>query len=220
MTDPAVRLQPLDPSDRWLDISRPLAPGIPVWPGDRPFELEQKRANGMVLSAISTTCHVGTHVDADLHMEGAGAAVESIPLERLVGPAEVVRATGRPRRVGFEHLPAGWTPAAPRILVRTDSHPADARTVGAGLSGLAVELVHGLADRGVVLVGIDSPSVDPFDSTDPESHHALALRTMTWIEGLLLEAVEPGLYDLVALPMPLVGAEASPVRAILRPRSC
>ena len=110
-------------------------------------------------------------------------------------------------------------PSAPRILVRTDSHPADAQAVGDGLSGLAVELVHELADRGVVLVGIDSPSVDPFDSNDHAAHHALAARGMTWIEGLLLDAVDSGLYDLVALPMPLVGAEAAPVRAILRARS-
>ncbi len=172
----------------------------------------------MVLSAFSTTCHVGTHIDATLHMEDAGETIERIPLGRLIGPAEVVRATGRPSRVGLEHLPSGWSPAAPRVLFRTDSHPVDAEAVGEGLSGFSVDLVHLLADNGVVLVGIDSPSVDPFDSADHAAHHALAERGVAWIEGLLLEAIEPGLYDLVALPMPLVGVEAAPVRAVLRSR--
>lgn len=218
MSEQSVGWQGREPVRPWIDVSRPLVAGIPVWPGDRPFHIEQRRSNGMVLTAFSTTCHVGTHIDAELHMEGKGAAVETIPLEKLVGPAEVVRATGRPPRVGIEHLPSGWTPQARRVLLRTDSHPADARAVGSGLSGLAVALVHELADRGVMLVGVDSPSVDPFDSVDYAAHHALAERGMAWIEGLLLEAIEPGLYDLVALPMPLVGAEAAPVRAILRPR--
>lgn len=200
----------------WLDVSRPLANGIPVWPGDRPFRVETRHVGKMVLTSFETTCHVGTHVDAPLHMEGRGSTVDALPINLFLGTAEVVDARRAARRVGLGDLPEGWIPRAPRVLLRTRSQPLEAVAVREDLSGLDVGLVHFLADRDVLLVGTDSPSVDPFDSTGFEAHHALAKRGLTWIEGLNLEAAEPGLYTLVALPLALVGTEAAPVRAILK----
>jgi arylformamidase len=78
-------------------------------------------------------------------------------------------------------------------------------------------LVHWLADRGVELIGIDTPSVDVFSAEDLQAHRALLERGLTWIEGLWLGDIEPGRYFLVAPPILLEGAEAAPVRAILRP---
>jgi arylformamidase len=101
------------------------------------------------------------------------------------------------------------------VLFKSDSYPIDA-VIEEGFSGLSAELVHWLAGRGVELVGVDTPSVDVFSSEDLPAHHALLALGMTWIEGLWLGNVEPGRYLLVALPILLEGAEAAPVRAILK----
>jgi arylformamidase len=199
----------------WIDATRPLRNSIPVWPGDRPFALEQRREPDFVFSAFSTTCHVGTHLDAPLHVDPRGRAVEAVPIERLVGAAEVVHLPCTHRALEPNDLPRGWSPAASRVLVRTDSYPIDG-AMDEGFAALSPELAHWLADRGVELVGIDTPSVDLFDSQSYPTHHALAGRGMTWIEGLWLAEAVAGLYELVALPILLEGADGAPVRAILR----
>ncbi len=200
----------------WIDISRPLRQSTPVWPGDQPFLLHQRREPAFVLSRFETTCHVGTHLDAPLHLDGTAPAVESVPIERCVGPAEVVRGEGGDMALTPAALPPGWEPQFSRILVRTDTHPLD-QPIGPKFAGLSAELVHWLADRGVVTVGIDTPSVDVFEAEDLPAHHALLERGLTWIEGLWLADAAPGLYFLAALPLLLEGAEAAPVRAILSP---
>jgi arylformamidase len=203
-------------SEGWIDVSRPLRGGTPVWPGDRPFKLEQICESSFVLSAFATTCHVGTHIDAPLHLDPDRQGVEDVRIERCVGPAEVVRVPASGGAIAPEGLPTGWSPTASRVLLRTDSHPIDADIEG-GFSALSAELVEWLADRDVDLVGIDTPSVDVFSSQDLPAHHALLARGMTWIEGLWLGDAKPGRYILVALPILLEGAEAAPVRAILKP---
>lgn len=201
----------------WIDVSRPLVAGIPVWPGDVPFELRQRHEEGMVIGSLSSTCHVGTHLDAPLHLGGGGMPVDAIPLERLIGPAEVVVVSGRGPRVRRHELPEGWRPRAPRILFATGSFPVNARVIDGSFRGLDAGLVRFLAGCGVSLVGIDTPSVDPLASETLEAHHALAGLGMTWIEGLLLEGAPPGLYHMVSLPLLLVGADGAPARVILRP---
>jgi arylformamidase len=205
-------------SEGWIDASRPLHSATPVWPGDHPFKLDQSRESSFVLSSFSTTCHVGTHVDAPLHLDRTAHGVEAVRLERCVGPAEVVRIPTAGRTITPEELAEGWAPSTSRVLFRSDSYPIDAAIEG-GFSGLSAELVSWLADRGVELVGVDTPSVDVFSSKELPAHHALLERGMTWIEGLWLRNAEPGHYLLVALPMLLQGAEAAPVRAILKPIS-
>lgn len=203
-------------TEDWIDASRPLRRSTPVWPGDRPYELEQLRDSGYVLSSFSTTCHVGTHLESPLHLDERAQGIEGIRLERCVGWAEVVRVPAANVAAAPEDLPVGWTPSTPRILFRSDSFPLDG-AVEEGFSGLSSALVHWLADRGVELVGIDTPSVDTFTAEDLQAHHALAERGLTWIEGLWLDEVEPDRYFLVALPLLLEGAEAAPARVILRP---
>jgi arylformamidase len=200
----------------WIDVSRPLTPRTPVWPGDRAFELTGGDHGGLLVSAFATTCHVGTHLDAPLHLASDGASVEETPIERILGRAEVVavRVGGRAALPG--DLPRGWVPRDPRVLLRTDSHPVDA-PIGAGFTGASEALIHWLADHGVWTLGVDTPSVDVFESVRLEAHHALAGRGMTWIEGLNLAAAAPGRYLLLALPIALVGVEAAPVRALIRP---
>ena len=186
-----------------------------MWPGDVPFTLDVKVSPGMVLSSFSTTCHVGTHVDAPKHLDPDAGGVESIPLGRLIGPAEVVLLEEGSEVLGVRHLPPAWEPGGDKVLLRTDSHPVG-DPIGEDFFALSAGLVHWLADRGVTTVGVDVPSVDPLSSKDLPAHWALVERGMTWIEDLWLGGVEPGSYFLVAAPMPLVGAEAAPVRAFLR----
>ncbi len=205
-------------SEGWIDASRPLHSATPVWPGDHPFKLDQSRESSFVLSSFSTTCHVGTHVDAPLHLDPSAQSVETLRLERCVGLSEVVRIPATGGAITPEELPDGWLPSTSRVLFRSDSYPIDAAIEG-GFSGLSAELVGWLADRGVELVGVDTPSVDVFSSKELPAHHALLERGMTWIEGLWLGSAEPGRYLMVALPILLEGAEAAPVRAILKPIS-
>jgi arylformamidase len=202
----------------WIDVSRPLRSATPVWPGDRPFKLDQSREGSFVLSSFSTTCHVGTHVDAPLHLDETAHGVEAVRLDRCVGPAEVVRIPTADRAATPEDLPDGWVPSTSRVLFRSDSYQIDAAIEGV-FSGLSAELVRWLADREVELVGVDTPSVDVFSSEELPAHHALLKLGMTWIEGLWLGDAEPGRYLMVALPILLEGAEAAPVRAILKPIS-
>jgi arylformamidase len=202
----------------WIDVSRPLRDATPVWPGDRPFVLEQRRAPEMVLSAYAGSCHAGTHLDAPLHLDPAGAAVDAVPLDRLVGPAELLHLPAAGRALEPADLPRGWEPSSSRLLLRTDSYPLDA-AVGPGFAALSAGLVHWLAARGVELLGIDTPSVDLFAAADLPAHRALLGRGMSWIENLWLGEAAPGNYLLIALPIRLEGAEAAPLRAILKPMS-
>jgi arylformamidase len=194
-----------------------LSPETPVWPGDRPPEFESRTADGVMVTTVSTTCHAGTHVDAPLHLSPTGIAVHEIPLGRLIGPAEVVRLPADCVVARSKDLPLGWIPRAAKILFRSDSHHLNDR-VADGFTSLAAELVHWLADHGVSTIGIDTPSVDAFSSTELDAHRALIDRGMIWIEGLDLGGVEAGSYLLVALPVPFRGTEAAPVRALLRRR--
>jgi arylformamidase len=198
----------------WIDISRPLGQATPVWPGDRPFQLDLAVTDGVTVSSFAASCHAGTHLDAPRHIDATAGGLETIPFERLIGLAEVVTVTAE--LVAPEHLPAGWSPTTARVLLRTDSYPLSA-PIGPGFAAIDARLVDWLADRGVLLVGIDTPSVDPFDSHELPAHRALAARGITWIEGLWLGGVAAGRYELVALPMAIAGAEAAPVRAVVRP---
>jgi len=213
MTDPPT----LDvwTSEGWIDISRPLSVRTPVWPGDRAFELSRTTIDGLLVTAVATTCHVGTHVDAPLHLDPNGIAVHEIPLGRFIGPAEVLRLPTGCVSARPEDLPLGWAPRDSRVLFRSDSQPVDV-PIRDGFTGISAELVTWLADHGVSTIGIDTPSVDVFSSTGLEAHHALVEREMTWIEGLRLDGVGAGRYLLVVLPMPLHGTEAAPVRALLK----
>jgi arylformamidase len=191
---------------------------MPVWPGDEPFSLRQERSDGILVSAFSCSCHAGTHVDAPLHLDPDGIAVDEIPLARLIGPAELIRVTPAEALMSPADLPSGWRPQCPRLLIRTDSSPLE-EPIGDGFAGLAVELVAWLAEAGVDLIGVDTPSVDPFSSNGLAAHHALLAHDLTWIEGLWLASAEPGRYDLIALPLALTGAEAAPIRVLIRSKS-
>jgi arylformamidase len=200
-----------------IDISPLLTPQIAVWPGDVPFTREVACAiaegSNIDLSSFRTTVHVGAHTDAPSHYALRGQAIDERPLERYYGPAQVIHVEiGRGERILPRHLRVEV--AAPRILFRTGTFP-DPNRFDRDFASLSAELVEHLADRGAVLVGIDTPSIDLFDDKVLESHTAVFRRDLAVLEGIVLDHVEPGLYTLVALPLRIAGADASPVRAAL-----
>lgn len=204
-----------------IDISPALHAGTAVWPGDvalsRSVALSIAEGANIDLSSITTTVHIGAHADAPSHYVAEGEHIAQRSLDRYYGPCQVMRVPGvRGRRIRVGDLPDPVR--APRVLLHTGTFP-DPDAFNTDFAALSPELVEHLADEGVVLVGIDTPSVDPFDSKALESHQAIARHDMSVLEGIVLDHVPPGAYTLIALPLKLVGADASPVRAALLPTS-
>ncbi|HEX5759692.1 MAG TPA: arylformamidase [Thermoanaerobaculia bacterium] len=200
------------------DISPTVRPETPVWPGDAPFSARAAASlaagDPANVATVTTTLHLGAHVDAPCHVTARGATVEALPLAPFLGACRVVKVPA-PALVEPRHL-AGIDLAAPgRLLLRTGS-VRDRTVFPARYTALAPELARLLAARGVALVGLDTPSVDPRESADLPAHHALVEGGVAILEGLLLDGVPEGVYELIALPLKLAGMDASPVRAVLR----
>ncbi|HEX3581705.1 MAG TPA: arylformamidase [Thermoanaerobaculia bacterium] len=202
-----------------IDISPPIDATIAVWPGDTPFaqtfKAQMSAGENLTLSDVRTTLHVGAHTDAASHYVPDGEDIASRSLDYYVGRCDVVHVNvARGERILPRHI-EGKRIAARRVLFRTGTFP-DPRNWNDDFASLSPELVDELHERGVILVGIDTPSVDPFDSKPLEAHHALARHNMANLEGLVLDGVAEGAYELIALPLRIVGGDASPVRAVLR----
>ena len=200
------------------DLSPTIRPGFPVWPGDTPFESRLiwslEEGASVNLSRVVTTPHLGSHADAPFHTEPRGETMEDLPLERYLGACRVVRVPPTPV-IEPRHVEGVDLTNPGRILFRTDSIR-DRKTFPERFTALSPELASLLGERGALLVGLDTPSVDPFDSKTLDAHHALARGRVAILEGLILDGVPEGLYELIALPLKLAGLDASPVRAILR----
>ncbi len=201
---------------RILDISPLISERSAVWPGDVPFSRfvssAMDQGGNLELSSITTTLHLGAHADAPSHYVREGPGMSDAELSSYIGPCQVVRVSlPRGERIMPHHV---GEIRVPRVLFRTDSFP-DPEHFTTDFNSLSPVLIDYLHSQGCVLAGLDTPSVDPFESTALESHQALARTGMCNLEGLALDQVEPGLYTLVALPLKIEGADASPVRAIL-----
>jgi arylformamidase len=201
------------------DITRPLVAGIPVWPGDAPCRIDWTARIGADSTAnvaeLCMSAHTGTHADGPFHVLADGARIGEAPLDAYVGAARLVAAAGRAR------LDAGWAAevleggAPERLLVHTGAW-ADATVFPTRFAALDPEAARMLVEAGVRLFGTDAPSPDPFDSPDLPAHHVLLGAGAAILENLLLDGVPPGEYELIALPLRLPEADASPVRAVLR----
>jgi len=210
-----------------FDVSPPLDTRLAVFPGDtsltRDILARLEDGDGVTLSTLRATVHLGAHVDAPVHYVADGAGIEQTPLERLLGPCRVVRIRAEPGRcIEAEQLAAVLAPLGsaggplpPRLLVATESYP-DPTVWTAEFTALAPAAIDWMAEAGVTTIGIDTPSVDPADSKDLPAHAAVARHGMTILEGLRLDEVPAGDYELIALPLRLVGFDGSPVRAVLR----
>lgn len=201
-----------------FDISRPLLTGIPTWPGDTSFEYVvnwPKSESGSVnVGKLTMSIHTGTHVDAPFHFDDEGRKMMDLDIDLYIGAARVIDVSGK-TSIGAEDLQRYDLSGVTRLIVRTGSW-SDPSRFPADICYLRADLAPFLADKGIRLIGVDVPSVDPLDSKELQAHHGLHHHDIHILEGLLLDHVEPGDYELIALPLPLVEADGSPVRAVLR----
>ena len=202
------------------DISIELGPGTPEWPGDTPYSCrwtwEIARGESVNVSEITSSPHVGTHADAPLHVRDGWPAAHELPLEPFLGPAFVLTvdpALPSIEAAQLDALPAG---RIERLLLRSTRSIAIGDAFPQSWPALTVAAVRMLLDRGLRLLGVDSPSVDARTSTALEVHTALFAGGAYNLENLDLRGVDDGAYELIALPLKLLAADASPVRAILR----
>ena len=202
-----------------IDITQGLSPGMAGFPGDAAYEEGWTFKLGpdcpVNVSRVSFSVHCGTHADAPLHYDAAGAAAGALALEPYIGPCRVIDARGKGPVCEPSDIGSALEGAPPRILLRLMDRP-DPKQWPAGFRALAAETVDLLAAKGVVLVGIDTPSVDPETSKTLAAHHACRRADMRILENLALADVEPGDYELIALPLKFENLDASPVRAVLR----
>jgi arylformamidase len=207
---------------RVYDISRPLGPSTVVWPGDVEVTLDRtlSRSEGEKVNTgvLRTSLHAATHVDAPLHVLDEGISVGEVDLTRCLGPARVVD-VGDVGSIGPGRLPA--LTGVSRVLFKTGRSRAlgggsRSSTFSSSFAALEPATAVALADAGVVLVGVDTPSIDPADSEDLPAHGVLLGREVVVLENLWLGEVEAGDYELIALPLRLEGGDGSPVRAVLR----
>jgi arylformamidase len=203
------------------DISPPVHAGAPVFPGDTVYEQRWSCSIGadcpVNVSTLRLSPHTGAHADAPLHYDRDGAAVGALALEPYLGPCRVVHAIDCGPLIEWRHLAHAVDGAdlPPRVLVRTyRRQPLD--RFDDALAAYAPETIEWLADRGVMLVGIDTASIDPAASKSLASHQVIRRRGLRVLENLWLDEVPEGDYELIALPLKLVTADASPVRAVLR----
>jgi arylformamidase len=201
-----------------IDISPPITRSLAVWPGDTPPRrevlLDVAKGDSITLSTLHATVHLGAHADGANHFGLDAPGIEARPLEDFLGPCQVVR-VGVPRRGRARPGDLSVPITEPRVLLATGTFP-DPNAFRDDFAALDPELVDHLHNLGVRTIGIDTPSVDLFDSEDLPAHKRFLAHGMAILEGLVLAHVPQGRYELIALPLPLVGFDASPVRAILR----
>lgn len=204
---------------RLIDISQPLRDGMPVWPGDTEFRFElsqtKKEESGSVnVGRITMSAHTGTHIDAPFHFDDAGHKVLDLDPSAYLGPARVIDISGA-ESIGESELSEHDLEGVSRLLVRTGSWT-DRSEFPASITHLRPDAAPFLAEKGIRLIGVDTPSVDPLESEELPAHHALCENGVHILEGVVLDEVETGDYELISLPLSLQEADGSPVRAVLR----
>jgi arylformamidase len=207
----------------WIDVSVPLEADMIIWPGDPPFrsELVKAMASGDTcnVSRLDFGAHTGTHIDAPGHFIPGAPGVETTPLDALIGAAWVVDATaieGRIDRAALDRLdiPDGET----RLLFRTANGSITSNgSFDEGFVALDADGASWMVERRPRLVGMDFLSIARFDDA-VETHRALLGAGIVVLEGLDLREVRPGPYELICLPLRLVGCDGGPARVVLQPR--
>jgi arylformamidase len=200
------------------DISPEISERLAVWPGDTPLErqliCDMRRGERQNLSTMRGTVHLGAHADAPSHFGIDAASIAEQPLEIYMGRCRLLRVdAAKGECLQSDILPAGLD--AERLLFATGTYP-DPSRFSEDFAALSPELISACNELGVRLVGIDTPSVDPYGSEENAAHAACFEHDIAILEGLRLAEVPEGLYELIALPLRLAGFEASPVRAVLR----
>lgn len=203
------------------DVTLPLRAGIATFDDDEPgptleYRGLMSRADPYNISSLHLGSHTGTHVDAPHHFIDGAPTVEQMPLEALIGPAQVVEHPDD-RHIAAADLEAAALPVGTRrLLLKTPN----SRFIGdtafhRDFVALTVDAARWIVDHGIVLVGIDYMSVEQYDTRDYAVHVTLLERNVVIIEGLDLRAVQSGQYNMVCAPLPVVGAEGAPARVLL-----
>lgn len=213
--------------DGWIDATATLDPGTtPVYAGDAPMKFDFlhdiRKGEAFTLSVYSLGAHSGTHIDAPMHFIRDGAPIERVPLSALVGPARVIDIPDAVQAIDAAELNRHDWRGVPRIFFRTRSALRSwmqSATFHRDFAFIAPDAAQLLADAGVQLVGIDYISAEQFGAAAPLTHRTLLGKNIPIVEGLALDHVSAGDYDLIVLPMKVGGHEGAPARAILRPRS-
>jgi arylformamidase len=203
---------------RLWDISPPVDAASPVFPGDTPYTQQWSARIGpgcpVNVSTLNLSPHTGAHADAPLHYDASGKAIGAVDLDPYLGRCRVLHAIGRGPLIEWTHLANALDAPPPRVLVRT--YTRQPTSWDPQLTAFAPQTVERLADLGVMLIGIDTASIDPAESKALPSHQVIRRRGLRVLENLVLDDVPEGDYELIALPLKLMSADASPVRAVLR----
>ena len=216
MTNNGVQSKKLE--NTWIDITQPFTNTIGTWPGDTPFRYElsylKEQTGSVNIGRFTTSTHTGTHADAPFHFDSTGPSIEAIDVNIYIGDALVVDVTGHAvitpellQHIDLSHVQ--------RLLLKTSAHvnveqfPTSIPVVDPSM-GLFLKV------QGIILLGLDIPSVDALDSKEVAAHHALYLNGVHIVENLLLQSISPGLYEFIGLPLKIVGADGAPLRAVLR----
>lgn len=204
---------------RWIDISQSFSNNIGTWPGDTPFRFElafSKEQTGSVnIGRFATSVHTGTHADAPYHFDNDAPTIEQLDINVYIGRAKVVDVSGL-ESIGRDELQTFELEGVERLLLKTTQH-VNEEQFPTSISVLKEEIGAFLQEKGIILIGVDCPSVDALDDKELRAHHALYRHGVHILENLFLQDVVPGDYELIALPLKIQGADGSPVRAVLRP---
>jgi arylformamidase len=205
-----------------IDISPALSAALPMWPGDTPFRTERSwdmaQGSPVNVSKITLSTHAGAHADAPLHYAPDGAAIDEVSLGPYIGPCAVIHLFDTIGAIGADAILAAVERVVreppPRILIRT--YQRQPERWDPDFAAISDRAVHRLADAGLRLIGVDTPSLDLEQSKTMDAHRAILTRDIRVLEGLVLDAAPEGVYELIALPLKLKGLDAAPVRAVLR----
>ncbi|MGG1167177.1 arylformamidase [Bacillus mycoides] len=206
-------------TSEWIDISQPLNNDIATWPGDTPFSYEvswSKEDSGSVnVGKLTMSIHTGTHIDAPFHFDNDGKKVLDLDIHVYVGVARVIDVSGL-ESIGKKELERFKLEGVERLLLRTSSH-GKAQEFPEKILYLRADIADFLSSKGIRLIGVDVPSVDPLDDKELAAHHQLFKHGIHILENVVLDHVADGDYELIALPLALTDADGSPVRAVIRP---
>jgi arylformamidase len=205
----------------WIDVTVPVRNGMVHWPGDPPFHIEriqdQSKGDICTVSHLSMGAHTGTHMDAPLHFLKTGISIDQLPLDAVIGPARVIQIRDR-QAIRRAELEQHEIEARGRVLFKTanSDHLWSKDEFDEDFIFIAHDAAEYLAERGVQTVGVDYLSVGGFRQDAVETHEALLGAGIWVVEGLDLSGIEPGLYEMICLPLKLMDAEGAPARAVLR----
>jgi len=213
-------------SGGWIDATATLDPATtPVYEGDAPMKFDflkdMRKGDGFTLSVYSMGAHSGTHIDAPMHFVLTGAPIDRVPLEPLIGPARVIDIPDGVQAIDAAELGRHDWKGMPRVLFRTRSSVRgwmSSSTFHRDFAYIAPDAAQLLADAGVRLVGVDYISAEQFAAPAPMTHRILLGKGIPIVEGLSLERVSAGDYDMIVLPIKVAGHEGAPARAVLRKR--